>query len=113
MSREKTPWYKQLVQLRPAELFSPARLINNLPFFLFLGVLGLIYIGNTHNAERKIKRIDRMETEMRELRWQYTTTKADLMFRSKQTEMAKEVQEMNLVELTEPPKKLVLDRDEY
>lgn len=106
-------WFRQLGSLRLRDLLSAGALINNLPFILFLGVLGLIYIGNTHLAERKIKRIEQLDREMRELRWQYTTTKANLMFRSKQTEVAKDVAKMDLKELTEPPKKIKVDPDEY
>jgi hypothetical protein len=62
-----------------------------LPFVVFLAFLGMIYIGNRHTAENNIRRIDKLGKEVKELSWDFKTLKADLMFKSKQTEVIKRV----------------------
>lgn len=78
-----------------------------LPFLLFLSLLGMIYIGNRHNAENNIRKIDGLSKEVKELSWDFKTTKADLMFRSRQTEVIKKVDSLlGLKVSVEPPIKL-------
>ena len=79
-----------------------------LPFIIFIAFLGMIYIGNRHFAENTIREIDKLSREVKELSWDYKTLKADLMLKSTQTEVAKEVDTMGLREPVEPPKKLVV-----
>ncbi len=81
-----------------------------LPFLVFLCVLGMIYIGNSHMAITNIRNINKLEKEVRELTWEFKSLKADLMFKSKQTEVAKKVDTLGIKELIEPPKKIIIDR---
>jgi hypothetical protein len=41
------------------------------------------------------------------------TSKSELMFKSKQSEVAKMVEATGLKELSKPPYKIVVDKDEY
>ena len=50
-----------------------------------------------------------MKTELKEVRWNFMATKSDLMYKSKQTEVAKAVEGMGLKEITSPPKKIVIE----
>lgn len=84
--------------------------VSNLPFFLFLVVLAMVYISNTHTVEGTIRNIDKMKTELKEVRWNYMATKSDLMYKSKQTEVAKAVEGIGLKEITNPPKKIVVEK---
>jgi hypothetical protein len=73
----------------------------------------MIYIGNRHFAENNIRDIDRLGREVKELSWDYKTLKADLMMKSTQTEVAKEVDTLGLKEPVEPPKKIVIANGEF
>lgn len=84
-----------------------------LPFIIFIAFLGMIYIGNRHFAENNIRDIDRLGREVKELSWDYKTLKADLMMKSTQTEVAKEVDTLGLKEPVEPPKKIVIANGEF
>lgn len=84
-----------------------------LPFIIFIAFLGIIYIGNRHFAENNIRDIDRLGKEVKELSWDYKTLKADLMMKSTQTEVAKEVDTLGLMEPVEPPKKIVIAEGEF
>ncbi|MBD3749203.1 MAG: hypothetical protein IE931_06895 [Sphingobacteriales bacterium] len=85
-----------------------------LPFIIFLAFLGMIYIGNRHSAEKNIRKIDKLNKEVKELSWDFKTLKADLMFRSKETEVMQRVDTLlGLKVSVEPPLKLKLDQDEH
>jgi hypothetical protein len=87
--------------------------VHYLPKIFFVLVLGLIYIGNTHYAEETVRKINVMQVEVEDLRADYTTLKADLMFSSKQSEVARKVKEFGLKESLIPPYKVVVKESEY
>ncbi|MCU0397728.1 MAG: FtsL-like putative cell division protein [Cyclobacteriaceae bacterium] len=87
--------------------------VHHLPKILFLLALGILYISNTHYAEKTVRKINYMQAEVEDLRADYTTMKADLMFASKQSEVAKKVQLYGLRETLQPPFKLVVKKGEY
>lgn len=84
-----------------------------LPFIVFLAFLCMIYIANSHFAVNNVRNIDKLGKEVKELSWEYKSLKANLMFKSKLTEVAKQVDTLGIKELTEPPKKIVVTSDEY
>ncbi|PST81891.1 hypothetical protein C7T94_16965 [Pedobacter yulinensis] len=84
-----------------------------LPFLIFLAFIGMIYIANSHFAVRNIRNIDKLGKEVKELSWEYKSLKADLMFKSKLTEVAKTVDTLGIKELVEPPKKIVINENEH
>ncbi|WP_199120655.1 FtsL-like putative cell division protein [Pedobacter sp. ASV28] len=79
-----------------------------LPYLIFLCVLGMVYIANSHMAVKNIRNIDKLSKEVKELSWEYKSLKAELMFKSKMTEVAKKVDTIGLKELIEPPKKIIV-----
>jgi len=78
-------------------------IVRNVPFFLFLSLLAVIYIYNGHNADKTIRNINRVSKQLKELHYEYKTLKSEVMFRSKQTELAKTVAPFGLKELMKPP----------
>jgi len=78
-------------------------LVKQVPFFLFLAVLAVIYIYNGHYADKTIRNINRIAKEVKELKWEYKTVKSEVMFQSKQSELVKAVEPLGLKELTEAP----------
>ena len=87
--------------------------VQYLPKIMFVMVVGLLYIGNTHYAEKTIRRIDHAQSDVEDLRADYTTLKSDLMFASKQSEVARKVKVIGLRESLNPPTKVVVDTSEY
>lgn len=79
---------------------------------VFLSVLALLYIFNSHLADKTVRRIDKLKKEVEDLRADYITLKASYMFDSKQSEVAKKVEHMGLVESKRPPFKLVVREKE-
>ncbi|HYC30511.1 MAG TPA: FtsL-like putative cell division protein [Chitinophagaceae bacterium] len=81
--------------------------VKNVPFFLFLAVLAVIYIYNGHYADKTARNINKVSRELKELQYEYKTLKSEVMFRSKQSELAKAVEPLGLKELSSPPVVLV------
>jgi hypothetical protein len=100
-------------KLRLETYFEEGFPVHYLPKIFFVMVLGLIYIGNTHYAEKTVREINRIQVEVEDLRADYTTLKADLMFGSKQSEVAKKVKPLGLKESLTPPYKVVVKEGEY
>ena len=78
-------------------------LVHQVPFFLFLAVLAVVYIYNGHYADKTIRSISKTAKEVKELQWEYKTVKSEVMFQSKQSELVKAVEPLGLKELTEAP----------
>ncbi len=85
------------------KIFSYRWIVKNVPFFLFLSVLAVIYIYNGHFADKTVRNINKVSTELKELQYEYKTLKSEVMFRSKQSELAKATAPLGLKELVVPP----------
>ena len=93
------------------DYLSKESVIGNLPFLIFVAMLALIYIANTYYADKTVKEIEKIKVELKELRFQYITTKATLMYYSKQTEIARRALKFGLKETTIPPYKIFYSTD--
>jgi len=87
--------------------------VQYLPKILFVMLLGLLYISNTHYAEKTVRQINAIQADVEDLRADYTTLKSDLMFASKQSEVARKVKALGLKESIRPPFKIEVEEGEY
>lgn len=78
-------------------------IVKQVPFFLFLAGLAVLYIYNGHYANKTIRNINRTEKEVKELQYEYTAIKGELISRSKQSELIKAVEPLGLKELVVSP----------
>jgi predicted membrane protein len=78
-------------------------IVKQVPFFLFLALLAVVYIYNGHYADKTIRNINQTAKEVKELQYEYKTVKSEVMFRSKQSELARAVEPLGLKELTIAP----------
>jgi hypothetical protein len=77
--------------------------VRNVPYFLFLSVLTVMYIYNGHQYDKTIKEVSRTNRQLKELQYEYKTLKSEVMFRSKQSELVKAVMPLGLEEMLEAP----------
>lgn len=87
------------------------RVVKQLPFFLFLTLLAVIYIYNGHYADKTLRKISRTSREVKELQHEYKTVQSEVMFRSKQSELVKAVEPLGLKELTQAPVVLTPEKE--
>ena len=96
-------------QLKLERFFEDGFPIHYLPKVLFAMLLSILYISNTHYAEKTIRKINAIQAEVEDLRADYTTLKSDLMFASKQSEVARKVRDLGLQESLTPPHKVKVE----
>jgi len=82
-----------------------------LPFILFLMVLGVIYITNIFHVEKTKRQIDDLEEELRELRYEYISSRSKLMYESKPSEITIKLEETGIRESIVPPRKIMVSKD--
>lgn len=82
-------------------------IVMNIPFYLFVAVLTIIYIANGHYADKNIRKINSTANHLKEMEYEYKTIKRDVIFRSKESELAKAVEPLGLKELLIPPVRLI------
>tara|TARA_B100001175_G_scaffold63789_1_gene51963 strand:- start:3856 stop:4185 length:330 start_codon:yes stop_codon:yes gene_type:complete len=70
----------------------------------------LMYIGNQHFVEKKIREINKMEEEVEELRTYFITIKNNYMFSKKESEVLKRVKKIGLESSKVPPEKIILNK---
>ena len=82
-----------------------------LPFILFLAFLGMLYIANRNYAEKNIRDIEKINKEVKELSYDYKTTKAELAYRSTLTQVAIKADTLGIKESLTPPEKITVEED--
>lgn len=85
------------------KIFSHQWVVKNIPFFLFLALLAVLYIFNGHYADKITRKISVTEKHIKELEYEYKTLKSEVIFRSKASELVKAVEPLGLKELTVAP----------
>lgn len=83
--------------------------LKHLPYILFLGLMAIFYIANGYYADDKIREENKTTNRLKELRSEYISIKSDLMFASKQSEVAKSAEALGLKEPVVPPVKIEVD----
>ena len=103
MATEKLNKETKVPKAEWKQVFNYNRIVRNIPFFLFLAVLAILYIYNGHHADKLVRRIAVTEKNIKELEYEYKTVKSDLIFRSKASELVKAVEPLGLKEPKLPP----------
>lgn len=77
-------------------LFSYEWILKNITFFLFLSVLAVLYIANGHMSDRTIRRINSINSELKELQYVYKTLKSEVMYKSEEAQIVKAAEPLGL-----------------
>ncbi|WP_194972886.1 FtsL-like putative cell division protein [Aquiflexum lacus] len=80
------------------------------PPFFYAAMLALIYIWSNHRAENMIRKIEITQQEVEDIRADVTTLEAEYMLSSKQSEVAKKIAPLGIVEINEPPMKIKMKK---
>ncbi len=100
---------KSLSAVFSGAFLNNGNLLKRIPFILFICFITLLYIANGYYADDKIRKVNKITTELKELRSEYISTRSDLMFKSKQSEVAKAAEVLGLKESVAPPKKIIVN----
>ncbi len=90
-------------------LLTVRSVVKQLPFILFLVLLALLYIANRYHAEKMIRQIDSLKTEVKDLRAEEITTASELMNLNRPSNVQNLINEkqLGLTLSSEPPYKIV------
>ena len=110
--RKKGVLAKGLSSVFSGTFLSNEKTLKHLPFILFLALIAIFYIANGYYADDKVREVNKISNQLKELRSEYISTKSELMFASKQSEVAKSVEPLGLLEPVVPPIKIVVDSSE-
>jgi len=84
--------------------------MRNAPLAILVFFWILVAIANNYTAQRKAKQIDRAKTEIKDLRDEYISTKSQLMYSTKMSEVARQLQSRGIKEPVRPPFKLYISQ---
>ncbi|MDH3649840.1 MAG: FtsL-like putative cell division protein [Saprospiraceae bacterium] len=77
---------------------------KNLAYLYFLIFLAMLYIANAHYTEKKLRKIDSLNKELRELNWNYMSLKSEVIYQGTYTKLGKDVSVQQLTNQGEPPR---------
>jgi hypothetical protein len=100
--------------LLSGRLLTQDAVVKHLPYLLFLSLLGILYIANGYWAESSVRRINRTQGQIKELRSEQISIKSELNNTIIESELNKIIEErrLGLTESFDPPKKIVLESSE-
>lgn len=107
--RKKGVLAKGISAVFSGTFLSSDKSIKHLPFILFLGFIAILYIAYNYFADDHIRKENKLMKEIKECRSEYISTKSDLMFASKQSEVAKSAESIGLKQPVVPPTKILVD----
>lgn len=82
-------------------------LVKNIPFYFFISAIAIVYIANGHYADKTMRKINETEKNLKEMEYEFKTVKQQVIFRSKESELAKAVEPLGLKPLLIPPLRII------
>ncbi len=82
-------------------------IVKNIPFYFFIAAMATIYIANGHYADKTMRKINDTEKDLKEMEYEFKTVKQEVIFRSKESELAKAVEPLGLKPLMAPPIRII------
>ncbi len=101
---------KLMIGVLNGSFLTREKLLGNMPFILFCAGLMITYIAYGYQTERIVRDLDRTDAELKELRSEYITVRAQLETREQQSQVASGIGELGLHESRVPPVKLDVDK---
>ena len=84
--------------------------LQNLPFVLFMGFLAIIYIANAHFAEKRVREVFELQKEVKDLRREDHSLRADIAYNSRRTELARQLKDKGLGQSIRRQKKIKVSK---
>lgn len=85
---------------------------GNWRFILFLIIVAMLMIANSHNYEQKIYRISQLEDEIKLLRTEFVGKRSDLMKLKMESTVAQKMEAREIYPATLPPKKIEITEEQ-
>ena len=86
--------------------------MKNWGFIVFLVIIAMLMIGNAHNYEQKIHRIEELKNEVKILRSEFVDRRSELMELKMESTVARKMEERGIFPSSVPPKKIKVVKEE-
>jgi hypothetical protein len=83
-------------------------IIKQLPFIFFLTFIALFYIANGYWADDKIRQLNSLTNELKELRSEQVSVKSELEYVSNEVQIAESAKKIGLEYSRNPPMKILV-----
>lgn len=83
-------------------LVSP-QLAQQWPYIIYLSFLALIMIASSHKADKKVHKISKLRSQMKELNSEYIDTRSTLMIQSMEYKVVEKGEALGLEKSSTPP----------
>lgn len=100
-----------LVAILNGSFLTREKLLANMGFILFVAGLMIAYISYGYFTERTVRQLQATESELKELRSEYISVRADLEQAEQQSQVAEDIADLGLRESVVPPYKVPVDRE--
>lgn len=100
----------------PLHLFDPSNLLKieflhaHSQFIIFLFILMMLYIGNANMNESRLKQIAALEDSIKNSRRDYISLKAEFTNATRESNVARVVEDQQLQIITQSPRKIYVKR---
>ncbi len=86
--------------------------IRNMPFMFYVVLLMVLYIAYGYYAERTVRELHNVDVELKDMRSDYISKRAELEKTEKQSQVAEDIEMLGLKESRVPPTKIEVDAEE-
>ncbi len=109
-AKEKSLSFRDLVD---GNVLTRQAVLKQGRFILLLVLIAFLSIANRNHAEKTVIRLNRLQSDVKEMRSKSISTSSELVRISRQSEVTRLVNayELGLEENLEPPKKLIQDKE--
>jgi hypothetical protein len=88
----------------------PQRIVKQLPFIYFVGLLTLVYIANVHRAEYKVRKIYNLQKQNQQDYWEYRSYWSEIKNEGIRSETEQRVWDLGLRAPVTAPKVIVVKK---
>jgi uncharacterized protein YfeS len=99
---------KGVLSLLNGTFLAKDKVLEHIPFMLFLVVVAIVYISYGYHAESTVKHMYNLESQVKDLKSQDLTLKSDLEQIKQQSNVAQAIQDLGLKESVAQPYKIKL-----
>ena len=87
--------------------------LKNWRFIIFLSLLALVMIASSHNADKKVHRISKLNAEVKELKSEYVDVRMILMQSRMESKIIATMESRGLQPSVTPPKRIrIIEKEE-
>ena len=108
----KFGFLRNIVSVIDGKIFTSELITKNIPFIFFMIFLATLYIANNYKVQSKVREIETITKDLKDLREEHISIKSNLMYRTKKSEVANQLKSKGIKEATKPPYKITIKKED-